>query len=101
MEREAEANEQYQEAQPALKAAKDALERVSQKDLSDAKTNNKPSPVVEFTFRMGYHLWLEKGKGHTLDTDTYDIVKIDFLCASGLLDALKKFPVEKLRKEQV
>lgn len=85
-EREAEANEQYLEAQPALKAAKDALEKVSQKDLTEARTNNKPVPVVELTFRMAYHLWLDKGKGHTLDTDTYDIVKIDFLSAGGLLD---------------
>ena len=100
-EKEASANEEYKEAQPALLAAQEALKNVNQNSITEAKTNNKPTDLVLFTFQMGYYLWLDKGKGHSLDNDTFDIVKQDFLNASGLLDTLKNFPVEKLKQPQI
>lgn len=52
-------------------------------------------------FKCGYYLWLDKGKGHDLDTDDYAIARNDFLCANNLLGQLQTYPIEKLRQPAV
>lgn len=99
--KKAQADEEYAAAKPALEAAQNALTKISNNDLTEAKTNQRPVPVVETVFKCGYYLWLDKGKGHDLDTDDYAIARNDFLCANQLLDQLKKYPIPKLRQPAV
>lgn len=101
MQKDAEATQKYAAAKPALEAAQKALEKISNNDLTEAKTNQRPVPLVEAVFKSGYYLWLDKGKGHDLDSDDYAIARNDFLCANNLLLALKTYPIEKLRQPAV
>lgn len=101
MQKDAEATQKYAAAKPALEAAQKALEKISNNDLTEAKTNQRPVPLVEAVFKCGYYLWLDKGKGHDLDTDDYAIARNDFLCANNLLLALKTYPIERLRQPAV